>query len=432
MRPLKRFLKPFVVTLLAVGARLVILRYRPKIVMVTGSVGKTSAKDAIAAALETRFFLYRSEKSYNSEFGVPLTIIGASNAWNNPFAWVGVFRDLIALLVLPNHYPKLLILEVGADRPGDLARILRIATPDVVVVTRLPEIPVHVETYSSPQAVREEEFMPAHALLPGTPLILAADDQHAQALAQNVSAKIITYGFTADADVRAEEPHVYLDDGKVAGMEAEIHIGKGTKTLKVQGALGRQHLYAPLAAIAVSEALGVSAKDATEGLLNYAPPPGRERILAGIKNSMLIDGSYNASPAAVEHSLLGLSMLPNVKRRVAILGDMMELGRYSVGEHERIGTLAAGRSDLLITVGIRARATAEAARQAGMKDDQIVTFTSSAEAAEAVPVLLEEGDVVLIKGSQSVRLERVAASLLNDPRDGEKLVRQEQDWRKIA
>ena len=141
---MKNLLKFIIVLFLTFFARAVVRRYAPKIVMVTGSVGKTSTKDAVAAVLGRRFFVRKSEKSFNSEFGVPFTILGVENPWNNPLAWLSVLRSALALLILPNHYPSMLVLEVGADRPGDLARILRIATPDAVVVTRLPDIPVHV------------------------------------------------------------------------------------------------------------------------------------------------------------------------------------------------------------------------------------------------------------------------------------------------
>ena len=152
----KRLVKPIIVAVLACAARAVISRYRPRVVMVTGSVGKTSTKDAVAAALSERFFVRKSEKSFNSEFGVPFTILGVGNPWANPIAWLSVIKKFFVLMLLPNHYPNLLVLEVGADKPGDLQRILRIARPDAVVVTHLPEIPVHVEAYSSPEAVREE------------------------------------------------------------------------------------------------------------------------------------------------------------------------------------------------------------------------------------------------------------------------------------
>ncbi|MEK7126443.1 MAG: Mur ligase family protein, partial [Patescibacteria group bacterium] len=151
---MKKILKMIVSNILVVLAHAVVLRYRPNIVMVSGSVGKTSTKDAIAEVLSTRFFVRKSDKSFNSEFGVPFTIFGVPNPWGNPLAWISLMKNALALLVLPNHYPNMLVLEVGSGKPGDLAQILRIATPDAVVITRLPEIPVHVEAYPSPDAVR--------------------------------------------------------------------------------------------------------------------------------------------------------------------------------------------------------------------------------------------------------------------------------------
>ena len=115
-------------------------RYRPRIMMVSGSVGKTATKDALATVLATRFFVRKSDKSFNSEFGVPFTILGVENPWGNPLAWVSIMKSSLVLLILPNHYPNMLVLEAGADKQGDLARILRMATPDAVVITRLPDI----------------------------------------------------------------------------------------------------------------------------------------------------------------------------------------------------------------------------------------------------------------------------------------------------
>ena len=297
---IKRILRSPIIALLAIGSRLIVRKYRPQIVMITGSVGKTSAKDAVAAALAERFYLRKNEKSYNTEFGVPLTIIGAANPWTNPFSWLFVFKETLALIFLPNHYPKLLVLEVGADRPGDLARILHIATPDVVVVTRLPDIPVHVEAYPSPQAVRDEEFSPAYALPAEAPLIICADDPHAVLMAKRLPVRVMTFGFAENADVRASEPTVYEVHGKPAGMEAALIAAGEHTTLHVAGGLGRHQLYAPLAAIATGISLGMTLSEALVGFKNYEPPPGRSRIISGKNNSLIIDDSYNASPAAAE------------------------------------------------------------------------------------------------------------------------------------
>ncbi|OGG68451.1 hypothetical protein A3C95_01970 [Candidatus Kaiserbacteria bacterium RIFCSPHIGHO2_02_FULL_56_30] len=409
--------REFVARSLAFFARTVIRKYRPKVVMVTGSVGKTSTKDALAAALASRFYLRASEKSYNSEFGVPFTIFGVKNPWWSFARWLIVFKEALALIFLPNHYPKLLILEVGADRPGDLSRILKIVTPDALVVTRLPDIPVHVEAYASPEAVREEEFAPAYWLLPGSPLIVNAGDQHALQMAKRLSAMLITYG-EGEADVAVGDIGFYLEGGAVAGMEAKVTTAKGEGRLVVKGSVGPQQVLPAAAALTTALALGIDVKEALESLLKYVPPPGRGRLFAGINESVLIDDSYNSSPAAVEEVLKTLRDFPGAGRRVAILGDMLELGRYSVVEHTRIGELAREAADLVISVGIRARAVHGAC-----------AYNDSHAAVLELPSLIESGDVILIKGSQSVRMERIVEALLADPADRARLVRQEREWK---
>lgn len=430
---MKRFLRNLVASLLAAFARGIIRKYRPKVVMVTGSVGKTSTKDAIAAVLDHSFYIRASEKSYNSEFGVPLTIIGMPNPWQNFAAWANVLGEALALLLLPNHYPKILVLEVGADRPGDLARILKIATPDAVVVTRLPQMPVHVEAYATPAAVREEEFAPAYALAPGAPLIVSADDEFALSLAAPLQARLHTYGFAEGAEVRITGDALLMEGGKVRGMEGKMQVAGKECAVPVNGALGRPQLLAPAAAIALGCALGMPVKEAVEGAAAYEPPAGRGRLIAGKNGSMLLDDSYNASPSAVEEALASLAQLAAAQpgtRRIAALGDMLELGRYSREEHERIGQLAAQNCDVLVAVGTRARAIAFAAQEASMPEEQVHSFDTSAEAATFLAAFIQQNDAVLIKGSQGIRMERIAEALIADPYDRRLLVRQDKEWKR--
>ncbi len=422
---IKRILKAPVALMLAMLARAIVRKYQPKIVMVTGSVGKTSTKDAIAAVLSERYYLRASEKSYNSEFGFPLTIIGAKNPWENPAGWFSVFQEALALIMLPNHYPKLLVLEVGADRPGDLAKILKIAKPDVVVVTRLPDVPVHVEAYAGPQAVRDEEFTPAYALSSGAPLIISADDPHARTMAKRLLVSVSMFGFADDADVKLANPSFFMDSTG-QGMQAEID----GHTIHVPRALGRPQLYAPAAALAVAYALGMHKKDALKGLKTYGAPPGRACLLKGIHGSLIIDDTYNASPAATEEVLSALSLISLPGRRIAVLGDMLELGRYSVEEHERVGKLVSEKVDILVSVGVRSRATHQAAVNAGMPEDNAFAYDTANEAVPQLLGLIKEGDMVLVKGSQSMRMERISEALLADTADAAKLVRQEKEWKK--
>ena len=424
---MKRLLKFFAVPLLGFFAHAVIRRYHPKIIMVTGSVGKTSTKDAVAAVLATRFFVRESKKSFNSELGVPFTILGVENPWDNPLAWISVMKSALALLFLPNHYPNMLVLEVGADRPGDLARILRIATPDVVVVTRLPEIPVHVEAYVSPEAVREEEFSPAHALAADAPLIIPADDAYALASASHTPAWIISYGFAKNAAVQVSDIDFFMSEGSVKGMSAKVFIGGTQERLTVKGSVGKTQIFPVAAALAAACAFSIPLPEALAALEKYEPPAGRSCILPGKNGSVIIDDSYNASPAAVEEALAILKIFPQAVRRIAVLGDMLELGRYSVAEHERIGSLAGDSADVVVAVGIRSRVFATAAARA-----EVILFDNSRTAASALADFVHAGDVVLVKGSQSIRTERIVKALLANPADVVHLVRQEKKWKQRA
>ncbi len=428
---MRTLLKSIVVYFLAFFARAVVRRYRPKIVMVTGSVGKTSTKDAVAVALAAKFFVRKSEKSFNSDFGVPFTILGVGNPWQNPLKWLIIVKSALALLILPNHYPNLLVLEVGADKPGDLARILKIATPDAVIVTRLPKIPVHVEAYTSPEHVREEEFSPAYALSASAPLIVPADDGYALSMAVRTPARVISYGVTNDATVAIIESGFYEREGKVTGMEATVRIAGVTRTFRIEGSVGKTQLLPAIAALAVAQEFGISVDNAIEQLKNYEPPFGRGRLFAGKNGSLIIDDSYNASPVAVEEALQTLKAFPNAKRRIAVLGDMLELGRHSVMEHERISTLAHDASDLVVSVGVRARAFATAQGTTTGRTETM-QFDTAKVAGPALAEILREGDVVLVKGSQSIRTERIVEALLANPADVAHLVRQERAWLRRA
>lgn len=427
---MKRFLKSLFAFFLALLSKVVIRKYRPRIVMVTGSVGKTSTKDAVAAVLASRFLVRKSEKSFNSEFGVPFTIFGVANPWGNPIAWLSLVKNALALILLPNHYPNMLVLEVGADQPGDLARILRIAQPDAVVVTRLPDIPVHVEAYASPEEVREEEFSPAYALPAGAPLIISSDDAFALSMAARSSANVSTYGLASDADVRIMQYGFHDGEQAVTGMRAELLIDGKREEVHVLGSVGKTQVLPAVAAIAIGRAHGIDPAEAIGALATYEPPAGRGRLLEGKNTTVLIDDTYNASPAAAEEALETLKNFPHAKRRIVILGDMLELGRYSVSEHERIGTLAADAADVVISVGIRARAYAEAARAAGVPAARTLSFDDSRTAASALAGKFEAGDVILVKGSQSIRMERVVEALLAHPSDANRLVRQEPQWKR--
>ena len=425
------FLRFVIIAVITAQARAVLRKYRPTIVAITGSVGKTSTKDALYAVLSSAFFVRKSEKSFNSDIGIPLTILGCPNAWSNPFLWLRTVREGFALLLLPNHYPKWLVLEVGADRPGDIKRITKWLKPDIVVITLLPAVPVHVEFFGSPtELVKEKEYL-LKALKQGGIAIVGEDDETARGLAVPEGARRITYGFSPRAEVRASNEKIAYKDGEPVGVNFHVNYQGGSVPVHLRRVLGRQHIYPVLAAVAAGVAQGLTLVRAVQSFEKHEFAPGRMRLLLGKNESLIIDDSYNSSPVAVEEALQTLGNLTIKGRKIAVLGDMLELGSFSPEEHRRIGAFAAQKVELLWTVGLRAKTIGEAAVEAEFPKEKTRHFIGSREAGNALAGELKAGDVALIKGSQSMRMERVVERIMAEPeRAKELLVRQEPEWRR--
>lgn len=426
---MKELFRSFIVKCLTLEARAVIQKYRPRIIVVTGSVGKTSAKDALYATLSKRHFVRKSQKSYNSDIGAPLTVLGVPNGWSNPFVWARNLVDGAMLLLMRVPYPEWLVVEVGADRPGDITRSLEWLRPDIVLATRFPAVPVHVEFYDSPEAVQEEELSPLLWLRPGGVAVVNGDDEVVSVAELPEGVERLTYGLGATADVRAQRVKTLTEAKMPRGVSFDVTYRGERAHVVLDSVVGNGHVYAALAGIAGALATGVPLGVAALALEKYENPPGRLHLVAGIRGSVLVDDTYNASPVAAEEALSTLTHLPHRGRRIAVLGDMLELGAYSVVEHKKTGVLAAESTDLLVTVGMRARKIAEGAREAGMPDERILSFDRALDAAEHLKSVVGEGDIVLVKGSQGMRLERAVKELMAEPeRAKELLCRQDAEW----
>jgi UDP-N-acetylmuramyl pentapeptide synthase len=431
-----KFFKKILVAIMTWEARSVLARYKPKIIAVTGNVGKTTTKDAIFAALSSELYIRKSDKSFNSDVGVPLAILGLENGWSDPLIWISNIVRGFMLVAFSSDYPKWLVLEIGADRPGDIRSIARWLKPDIVIITAIPEIPVHVEFFDSPEALLREKLSLAEHLRPGGTLIVNGDDPYMADLRNNSGSDFrgatITYGMESNDDFCASHDEVIYERDAPVGMRFSITHEGMTLPVSLYGALGNPRIYCALAALAVSSRVGVNLTSAAASLAQWAPPPGRTRILKGIRGSVIIDDTYNSSPAAALAALDTLKSVATTGRRVAMMGDMLELGRYSVDAHRQIGVRAAATADLLITVGFRARVMAEAALDAGMADDQVRSYEQ--DEAERAGLELEKeiknGDITLVKGSQSIRMERAVAMIMAEPQKApELLVRQEDEWK---
>ncbi len=405
-------------------AQLTILKYRPGVIGVTGSVGKTSTKLAIAAVLGNERHVRFSPESHNTEIGFPLAII---SEWSlrelelvSKTAPPGVRRPektlfwlkvicfgLWQLIVRKKDYPEMLILEYGADRPGDLKKLIMIARPNLGVITAIGDIPVHVEFYSGPDEVAREKSRLVENLSSASFAILNHDDESVMNIKDRTRAHLITFGFTKGSDVRIVNFENRAEaNGQPRGVAFKLEYGGSSVPVRLDGVFGRAQAYAAAAAAAVGAAFGVNLIKIAEALKNYKPAQGRMDLVAGIKSTWIIDDSYNASPLSMHVALDTLRSLP-AKRKIAVLGDMLEIGQYAMQAHETIGNFLAPFVDLLVTVGPRAKFIAEGARANGFNRKKILSFDEAEDAEGKLEQILKPGDLVLFKASRAMHLEKL-------------------------
>lgn len=440
------FLKKIIVTILTLESRLILLKYKPFIVAVTGSVGKTSTKDAIYAVLTSpancradgtgMCYVRKSEKSMNSDVGLPITIIGVPNAWRKASGWFRNIAQGLKLIIRKTDYPDCLVLEVGADHPGDIQNIARWLRPHIAVITKVSQTPVHVEFFASPEEVFEEKVSLAKAIRSDGTLVLFADDNKVSSIADLVKdkkIKVLSFGVDSGATARGKDMAINYDENKMpTGMTFNLDLVGEVLPITVYGILGKSYVYPLVAAAAVGKARNIPFDSIAKSLNAYEAPKGRSNIIAGVKGSVIIDDTYNSSPDAVVSALHTIKNIEGAGPKIAVLGDMMELGSYSADEHRKIGrevASALGTSGRLVTVGQRSRATADEAVKSGLDVQNVRSFDTSVEAGEYLKSVAKAGDIILIKGSQSIRMEKAVKMVMRDPDQAEKLlVRQEKEW----
>ena len=382
-------------------ASAILRQYGPTVVAVTGSVGKTSTKRAIATLLTGIAPVFRSRRSFNSLFGLPLAL--------------GTLE--------PRH--RFAVLEMGVDRFGEMARLAELFPPRVAVVTNVA--PTHLQYLRDEAHIAAEKGALIAALPPDGRAVLNADDAHVRAMAGRSRAPIIWYSRGSEPADLPEEGELLWASGVVTGLDGtrcDLHWQHEMHRCTIP-LLGQHNVYTALAAIGAALACGMPLREAAARSALVERQAGRLQPLAGRGGSIVLDDTYNASPRAVLAALDALAELP-ARRRIAVLGDMLELGEAAVDLHHEVGRRAAEVADLLITKGDLGAQIAAGARRAQPDGPApIVTYTT-ADAADAARSMLGPGDLVLVKGSAGARMEEVVARLLAptlDPR--EHLVRQE-------
>ncbi len=428
---MKQFFLSLLARILKKLARLTVARYKPSIVGITGNVGKTSTRDAVETVLRTERNIRSSSKNFNNELGLPLTILGDwESTEGGMLFWCGVIVTSVKnLLTRQKNFPEIIILEYGVDRPGDMSYLLEIAEPQIGIVTAVGDIPVHVEFFTGPEGVAKEKAKLVERIPATGFAILNADDEHVTAMEHQTRGHAITYGFEGNADMKITNFSSYLDPEKGdAGITFKLSYGGNTVPVKIKGMLGKTGAYASAAAAIVGLTFGINFTKIAELLGNYQGPAGRLRVIPGIKNTTIIDDTYNA---AMKSMIQALDTLKSIrpKRAIAVLGDMLEIGKYTLEAHEAVGKRAAQSVDLLITVGMRGKIIAEGAARAGMQKQKIFSFDTLDETTLFLEEHMKKGDVVLVKGSQAVRMEKIVKTIMMSPSTAnDLLVRQSRVW----
>jgi UDP-N-acetylmuramoyl-tripeptide--D-alanyl-D-alanine ligase len=351
-----------------------------RVIGITGSVGKTTTKELAAAVLARRYETLKSEASYNNEIGLPLT-----------------------LMHLTDEHERV-VLEMGMYDVGEISDLARIAQPQVGVVTIIG--PVHLERAGTIERIVQAKTELVKALPPDPDgvAILNYDDERVRGMAEATRGRVFYYGLSPEADLWADE----IEGLGLDGIRFQLHYGDEEMFVKIP-LLGRHSVHTALRAAAVGLVEGLNWQEIIEGLRG---PSSQLRLVAvpGPKGSTILDDTYNASPAS---TIAALNLLGELEgRKIAVLGDMLELGDYEEEGHQKVGMRVLEVADVLIALGSRGRIIGETALRWGMSSDQVYILEENAEAIALLEKIVTSDDVILVKGSRAMKMEDIISKLV--------------------
>jgi len=380
-------------------ARYIIANRKVEVIGVTGSLGKTSTKEAVAAVLAQRFKVFKSYANYNGRLGLAIT--------------------------LGNHDPlqRLAVLELASDSVGEISDLAEITKPVVGIVTNVSTS--HIQLFGSLERIAQEKSRLVECLPEAGYAVLNSDDSRVQAMAKRTHARVITYGFSSGSDLTGSAVCVTPQ-----GTSLDIaHAGQVHRvTIPL---LGEHHAYTMLAASAIGVIYGLSWEEIKAGLAAVEPLPGRTRLLAGCNGSLILDDSYNANPTSTLAALKTAAAIP-ARKRWFLFGDMAQLGELSLESHRAVGRAAAQHIDRMVTKGDQSRLAAEEAIKHGLSPDAVSVTYSVPDTVRILRNGLAPGDLVLVKGSAEARLELITRELLENPQQAASLLpRQNTGWQAV-
>ncbi|MDD5167859.1 MAG: UDP-N-acetylmuramoyl-tripeptide--D-alanyl-D-alanine ligase [Syntrophales bacterium] len=352
------------------------------VIAVTGSSGKTTTKEMIAGILGQRKNVLKTQGNFNNLIGLPLTILGL------------------------NAEHEIAVLELGTNRPGEIARLTEIAGPDIAIITNVG--PAHLEGFGSMEGVWREKSDLFRSMPEGGTAVINVDDEYVRLSDSSRAKKIVTFGFGPEAEISASD--VLYDGARGASFSLTID---GIKSNVIMHVSGRHNIYNALAAAASAWAAGSPRNEIIQGLANFRPISGRTEIIPLKNGAFVINDVYNANPASVREALRTLQTLRGSGKGVAVLGDMLELGREAEARHRDIGGLLADTGiEYAYLRGRLSQATAAGAIDRGMMVGQIIRFDDPAEIVDSLIARIGPGDWILVKGSRQMKMEEVVECLI--------------------
>lgn len=402
---------------------------RPQIIAVTGSYGKTSAKEAVFAVLHSEFGddIGKNWGNMNSVLGLPLAVLGFKQ-YNYG---LGLIFNLIQAQWQVFFYPLpvVLVLELGIDKPGEMSQLLSVFQPNVAVITGISE--THLEGLKTIEIVKKEKSLLFSALRTNGMALVNGDNEHSKNIYIPKGVKKYTFGTTitgtTSADVLASNIKVTTD-----GTTFDLDL-LGDKISVKSKLVGAHVIKSLLIAAAVGRQFGIPVDKIKKVIEQIRPEKGRMNPIK-IKNEItIIDDSYNSNPRSAEKALWALQDIKHAGRKVVILGNMNELGSYTKEGHIRVGKVAGKVADFFLAVGENAEHLTEGAMKSGLSKEKIITFPSTEKLISKIDCLIRPKDLILVKGSQNgVRFERLVKYLINDEKlASEILCRQEGKWKNI-
>lgn len=394
-------------------AKFILWRHRPKIVIVTGSIGKTCTREAIFSVLKRKFRVKRNRDGKNERRDIIFNILGIEEIRKNPFKGVAGFLKAIFSL---GDYPEIFVFETGLRKSGDLKKF-KFLKPEVVIITALGEIPAYIEFFDGPKSLASQNFKALEKLPHFGYAVLNYDDETVRKMGDIINAHTLTFGFQNGADFAVSDiaQNFSEDNLKNSGTTFKLNHDGHSVPVWLYQVYGKPQVYAALAGVVLGSIFKMNLIEISDALKNYKSPLGRMTLEEGMNGSWIINDYYEASPNSMISAVQTLKEFCCKQRKIAILGDMIGIGKYTEQAHRIVGEACSKFLDLLLCVGPRAKFIADEAVNRGFPSERVFEFESAEQAGRMAQKTVRGGDLILVKGSREMQMEKATAQIKKYP-----------------